>query len=402
MSAILGNAAFFDAHDVEQVEAYFPADDKIPMSTGAPRFPVPGVIKRAIAEDVARQRFLSYPPLEGTPALREAVARFHRQRLGLPHQADHVLVTYGAMQALYDVVATLCTAGDEVLIPAPFWFQFPHIVTQTGAVPRAIETVANERFKLTPRRLDEAITPRTKLLFFTNPNNPTGTVYSRQELAALAEVLLAAKNRHVTVVSDEVYNLLLLGTGGGVPAAPSIGSFPSLAARVITINSLSKNQAVSGLRVGYLAAADIAPFRARQRFSTLGVNVYLQAGAAAALDASQQIVGDIVETLDRRLSRAMALLGTIARFRFEKPQSAYYLWVDMRGYIGCRTPGDPGTEIRSDVELAEFLDTDARVAVVTGTSCGTPGYFRVTFAIEEALFAEGVRRMQRSLAKLRC
>ncbi|MFY9823176.1 MAG: aminotransferase class I/II-fold pyridoxal phosphate-dependent enzyme [Thermoanaerobaculia bacterium] len=378
-------------------------EETIPLNTGSPPFPVDSRVKRAMTEAIGRIDALSYPPTEGLQELREEVASFSRGTLGLPFDAANIVITYGAMQALYLAARYVAQAvpGAEVLLPAPFWFHFPKIVESAGAVPVIFPTSPETGFKLTPALLQRYLTAKSRLLLLTQPGNPTGSVYSREELAALAAVI--ERHPRLLVAADEVYNLLLLDGAGPIPrAAPSLGSLPSMAERVLTLNSFSKNQAMSGLRVGWIGAAErhVAALVQLQRFTTLGANEILQHGALAALTATSEIVGDIVRQLLVRRPLAAKLLGGVPGFRFSLPESSYYFWVDVRAYDGCRAPD--GKTIRNDEDLANFLLKDGRVAVVPGTSCHLPGYFRITYAVPEATLALGVSRIRKSLEKLHC
>lgn len=260
---------------------------------------------------------------------------------------------------------------------------------------KIIQTNAENNFKLTPQQLAQSITWKSRILLFTNPNNPTGAIYTREELDGLVEVL--KKHPRLLVISDEVYNLLLLD---GDPC-PSIGSWPEMHDRVLTVNSLSKNFAMSGLRVGYVAShpmwADI--YLQKQNYATSGVNEFLQRGALAALNATHEIIPKMVETLKGRRAKAIELLNTIPNTSFIIPQSAYFFFWNIEHYIGSRT--EDGKLIRSDVDLVDYLLRDANVAVVAGSLCGTPGYFRITYAIAEDTFAEAIHHIKSSLEKLR-
>ncbi len=377
---------------------------EIDLSTGSPPFPVSPEVKRAITARVGELEHLSYPPTNGAENLRAAIAEFDHKHLGALYKADQVVIAYGAMQALSNVIGAMTSPGDEVLLPAPFWFQFPKVVRQLRAEPKVIQTYPGNNFKLTPALLSAAITPRSRVLVLTNPNNPTGAIYTRAELAALAEVLELHPN--LAVASDEVYNLLIPGTSGLEPVA-SLCSFEKIANRVFVINSTSKNFAMSGLRVGWVGGIDeaaIGRITQQQRFASLGVNLYLQAGALAAIRETGGIVGGINRLLVGRRQKAADLLGSIPRLRFTVPEAAYYFWVDVREYMDCRTP--EGKVIRNDVDLATYLKMEiggrAGVAVVIGTECAMPGYFRITFAVPEDVFAEGVKRMKARLAALIC
>ena len=384
------------------------APDETDLSTGSPPFSVHHAVKEAIETDVRNRNHLGYPEANGDKVLREAIAAFDREHIGAPYGPDDVVITYGAMQALSNVIGVVARPGDEVLLPTPYWFQFPFIVRLNGAVPKDIPTFPGNNFKLTPKLLHDAITPRSRLLILTNPNNPTGAVYSREELADLVEVLKL--HTDLVVASDEVYNLLFPGTSGH-EAAPSLCSFPEIARRVVVVNSLAKNFAMSGLRVGYAATTDesrVDLITQRQRFTSLGVNLYLQAGARAALGATGQIVGEINAALVGRRKKAGELLAEVPRFRFIPPQAGYYHWVDVSGWFGCRY--DDGTTrkvIRDDKDLATYLalkipGLPPGVKVVSGTNCGMPGYFRITFAVLEETFEEGVQKIRQRLDLLKC
>ena len=362
----------------------------IALNTGAPQFPVHLKVREEIIKAVnASKEKLSYPPTRGIPDLIEKVA----QDYGYPEKG--IIITYGASQALYNIFDS--TIGDDdVLIPAPFWSAFPNIVAQGRGKLKIIQTSAENNFKLTPQQLEQSITWKSRILILTNPNNPTGAVYTREELNGLVQVL--KKHPRLLVVSDEVYNLLLVNE----TTCPSIGSWPEIHDRVLTINSLSKNYAMSGLRVGFIAAhpswTDI--YLQKQNYATSGVNEFLQRGALAALQVTHEIIQPIVETLKLRRKKAMDLLNTIPNTSYIIPESAYFFFWKIEQYIGCRTEG--GKLIRSDVDLVDYLLQDANVLVVAGSLCGTPGYFRITYAIAEEIFEKAIKDIKESLAKLRC
>ena len=364
--------------------------DPILLNTGAPQFPVHPKVREEIIKAVeGATEKLSYPPTRGMKLLREKVAL----QYGYPE--DGVIITYGASQALYNIID--CTVGDEdILIPAPFWFAFPHIVAQGKGKLKIIQTTAENDFKLTAQQLDQSITWKSRILILTNPNNPTGAVYTREELGALVKILM--KHPRLLVISDEVYNLLLVDD---IPC-PSISSWPEIRDRVLTVNGLSKNHAMSGLRVGYIAAhpswADI--YLQKQNYATSGVNEFLQHGALAALKVSDEIIRGIVETLKVRRAKAIELLNTVPNTSYIIPQSAYFFFWKIDHYIGCET--EDGKLIRSDVDLVDYLLRDANVLVVAGSLCGTPGYFRITYAVAENIFEKAIRDIKASLGKLRC
>lgn len=360
----------------------------IKINTGAPEFPVNPKVQRAIIEAVeAAKDKLSYPPTRGMEALQQKVANLYG------YSDKGVIITYGASQALYNILDTI---GDEdVLIPAPFWFAFPNIVAQGRGRVKIIQTSAENNFKLTPQQLAQSITWKSRILLLTNPNNPTGAVYTGEELSALVKVLM--DHPRLLVVSDEVYNLVLVDD---IPC-PSISSWPELHDRVLVINSLSKNFAMSGLRVGFIAShpswTDI--YLQKQNYATSGVNEFLQHGALAALEATKEIIPAIVDKLKVRRAKAIELLNTVPNTSYITPQAAYFFFWNIGHYIGCRSKD--GRLIRSDVDLVDYLLDDAKVAVVAGSLCGTPGYFRITYAVAEETFEKAIQQIKQSLEKLR-
>ena len=373
------------------------------LNTGSPDFPVDGAVKEAINRTIASVPHLTYPPTEGTDSLRREVARFHTKYLKMPHEAKNILITHGAMHALFVTCSALVGPDETVLLPHAYWFHFPKIIGQTGANIKYIPTTDETGFKLTPDLLEKSIreSDKAKLLILTNPNNPAGTVFTQKELEGLVKVL--ENHKDILIISDEVYNLLLPDRAdeSGVPACRSIGSFGSIKDRVFTINSMAKNYTMSGLRVGYVAADErfIGELTARLRFSTLGVNEYLQAGARIAIAETERILFDLRKELKERRDRGGQLLREIPRLEFIWPEAGYYFAVNVKAYIGLRTPeGDP---IKNDEDLTKYLDTVGKVRVVAGTTCATPHHLRVTFAVEKEDFKEGTKRIKNALAALK-
>lgn len=361
----------------------------IALNTGAPKFPVHPKVREAIIKAVeAAKDELSYPATIGLSALREKIAKDY----GYPKEGS-VIITYGASQALYNILDTI--GDEEILIPAPFWFAFPHIVAQGRGKLKIIQTSAENNFKLTPQQLRQSITWKSRILLFTNPNNPTGAVYTREELAELVAVLKS--HPRLLIVSDEVYNLVIVDE----MACPSLSSFPEIHDRVLTVNGLSKNYAMSGLRVGFIAAdpswTDL--YLQKENYSTSGVNEFIQHGALAALNVTNEIIPAIVEKLKVRRARAIELLDSVPNTSYITPQAAYFFFWKIEHYIGSQTQN--GKLIRSDIDLVDYLLQDANVLVVAGSVCGVSGYFRITYAVAENLFEEAIERIKRSLAKLR-
>ena len=361
----------------------------IALNTGAPKFPVHPKVREAIIKAVeAAKDELSYPATIGLSTLREKIAKDY----DYPKEGS-VIITYGASQALYNILDTI--GDEEVLIPAPFWFAFPHIVAQGRGKLKIIQTSAENNFKLTPQQLRQSITWKSRILLFTNPNNPTGAVYTREELAELVAVLKS--HPRLLIVSDEVYNLVIVDE----MACPGLSSFPEIHDRVLTVNGLSKNYAMSGLRVGFIAAdpswTDL--YLQKENYSTSGVNEFIQHGALAALNVTNEIIPAIVEKLKVRRAKAIELLDSVPNTSYITPQAAYFFFWKIEHYIGSQTQN--GQLIRSDIDLVDYLLQDANVLVVAGSVCGVSGYFRITYAVAENLFEEAIERIKRSLAKLR-
>lgn len=307
------------------------------------------------------------------------------------------------MHALFVTCSTLVGLGETVLLPHAYWFHFPKIIGQTGAEIKFLPTTDETGFKLTPDLLEEGIrrSNKPKLLLLTNPNNPAGTVFTQKELEGLVGVL--ENHKDILIISDEVYNLLLPDRADepGVPACQSIGSFEAIKDRVFTINSLAKNYTMSGLRVGYVAAHErfISDLTSRLRFSTLGVNEYLQAGAQTAIAETERILAALRRELKERRDQGAPLLRDIPGIEFIWPEAGYYFAVNVKAFIGRRTP--EGKLIKDDEVLTEYLDKQGRVRVVAGTTCATPNYLRITFAVDKEDFKKGIRRMKKALADLK-
>ena len=382
-----------------RVTSCLPPGAVAPLETGAPDFSLAPEIRRAILDRMRSLGEGEYPPREGLPALREAIAHLHRTRFGIPDRVENIQITYGGMQALTDVLGAVLEPGDEVLLPAPFWYHFPRLIAQAGGALETIATDARTGFKMTADQLADRITPKTRALILTNPNNPTGSVYDLAEMNALAEVL--ARFPHVLIIADEVYNQLVFGVNGLPATTPSLAAWPELRDRVLTVNSFSKNFGLSGLRVGYVSARPewVGRCTERQRFSTLGVNAALQEQALAVLSLAPAIVSDLRLRLLRRRAYAGRLLHGLGDLAVHFPNAGYYFFVDARAYSGSLTPS--GERLDDDVALARWLADHAGVTVQTGSACGAPGFLRLTFAVPEKVFALGAARLGAALSRLR-
>lgn len=370
----------------------------LPLDTGAPSFPLAEALASRMRHALGKDLEMDYPPVQGLPELRDAIADIHRRELGLPHAAEQVLITYGAVQAVFLICSHFLAAGEEVLLPAPYWFRFPEILARTGARTRILATTAATDCKITPDQLERHLNERTRLLIWIHPNNPTGVVYSHGEMDALAAVL--ERHPRLLILADEAYNQLPLARppAGSFAACESIGSWPGLTDRVFTVNSLSKNYAAAGLRIGYLAgpAAWMAPLTERLRLVTLGVCAALQRAALCLLDSRHEVLPRVRRQLRHRCDESARLVARELGVAAVKPAAGYYFWIDAGAWLGEAG----GNFFPDDVALAGYLLREANVAILPGSHCGLPGYLRLTFAIPNPDFASGVSAMRRALTYL--
>ncbi len=380
-----------DIHTLDYIH-----DLTLPLNTGSPKFDMPSAVKEAISGNINDTQYLTYPPLTGEVALHSLIATTYRERHGVNTNENQILITSGAMQAVQNICRIEAGDGQDVLLPPPFWFKFPDIVSAAGGVPVLISTEASNNFKLTPELLQASITDNSRLLVITNPNNPTGAIYNKSELQALLDVVCQYPD--LKVLSDEVYNELLIGEGQ--EPCVSIGSLEPQPERVYTVNSMSKNFAMSGLRVGYVIApqASMGSLQTLQGLTTLGVNAALQSGAINAISNTEQYTREIAVQLQPKLGRASLLVAENPNLSFQMPLAGYYFYLDVNAYMGASTTD--GTVIENDEMLANYLEMEARVKVVPGTTCGVPGYFRITFAIGDAELEAGLKAMNHTLNQL--
>lgn len=353
--------------------------DVCSLSTGEPDFDTPLVIKQAAKAALDRGE-TKYGPVSGQPILRELIAQKHARENGLAYTAEHVLVTNGGKQALYNLMMALINPGDEVLIPAPYWLSYPEMVSLAGGVSVFLPTTEATDFKITADQLEQAITSRTRLLVLNSPSNPTGMIYTRTELAALAEVLV----RHdLLVVSDEIYEKLIYD---GV-RHHSIGSLgDEIFARTILCSGFSKAYAMTGWRLGYLAGPlnIIKATSAIQSHSTSNVAVYSQAGAIAALQ-DPTVPGEVERMVEvfaeRRLVMYEGLLK-IPGIRCARAQGAFYLFADIQA-----SRLDSGT-------FCERLLDEVQVAAVPGLAFGSDTHIRLSYATDTLTITRGLERLE--------
>jgi aspartate aminotransferase len=358
--------------------------DVISFSAGEPDFDTPIAVKNA-AKDALDAGHTKYTAVPGTPALLQAVADKLKRENGLTYARNQIQTNNGAKHSLFNLFQALVDDGDEVIIPAPYWVTYPELVKYAGGISVIIDTNDSSGFKITPAQLKAAITPKTKILILTSPSNPTGAVYSKVELEALAEVL---KETKVLVISDEMYEKLVFNDTKFVATA-SISD--DMFQRTITVNGLSKSAAMTGWRFGYMASAHtelIAVMNKLQSQSTSNINSITQDAAIVGLNGTiDKEVEEMRIAFEKRCSQAVELFNAVDKLSVVKPNGAFYLFVNIK-------------EISMDsMQFCKDLLADQGVAVVPGVGFGAEGYFRFSYATDIETIKEGVRRIEAFIKK---
>lgn len=375
--------------------------DVVNLSVGEPDFATPLHIKEA-AKKAIDDNFTHYSPVAGYPGLREAVAEKLRKENHASYEAAQVVVSTGAKQALSNVVLAVVNPGDEVIIPVPAWVSYVEMVKlaegKSVLVPAGIE----QGFKITPAQLEAAITDRTRLIMLCSPSNPSGAVYSREELRGLVEVL--KRYPQVTVLSDEIYEHINYTPEGHV----SMAEFPEIADRLVIVNGVSKAYAMTGWRIGYMAGPlEIAKATTKlQGQTTSGTCSIAQKAAEAAYRGPQDCVEEMCQAFRRRRDLIVRLAREIPGLKLDEPQGAFYIFPEISAFLGksYTVTAPDGTEtvsvIRTDADLAMYLLEVAHVATVAGSAFCMPGYLRLSYAAADALLTEAMRRIREALARL--
>jgi len=365
--------------------------DVINLSVGEPDFNTPDHIKDA-AKRAIDKNFTFYTPVAGYMSLRKAIADNLRQVNGVEYAPEQIVVSGGAKQALCNAILAVVNPGDEVIIPTPAWVSYVEMVKlaegKNVLVPAGIE----QDFKITPRQLREAITPRTRLIILCSPSNPTGSVYSRSELQALVDVL--KEHPQVTIVADEIYQHINF-TG----SFTSLGAFPEISDRVIVVNGVSKAYAMTGWRIGFIAAPlNLAKAATKlQSQYTSNPSSIAQKAAEAAYTGSQECVETMRQAFERRRDLVVGLAREIPGLRVNVPQGAFYLFPEVSSYFG-KHYGD--RVINNDTDLAMYLLEEGHVATVAGEAFCLPGYIRLSYATSDDNIREAMRRIACALSKL--
>lgn len=365
--------------------------DVINLSVGEPDFNTPDHIKAA-AKKAVDDNYTRYPPVPGYMDLREAIAKKLKQENGLDFSPAQVVVSGGAKQSLSNIILSCINPGDEVIIPVPTWVSYIEMVKLADGVNVLVPAGIENDFKITPEQLEQAITPRSRMLLLCSPSNPSGSVYSRQELEGLVAVL--ARHPEITVLSDEIYEHINY-TG----SFTSMASFPEIADRTVIVNGVSKAYAMTGWRVGFMAGplALAKAVTKLQGQTTSGISSIAQRAALAAYTGSQECVVEMREAFRRRRDLVVAMAREIPGLKVNEPQGAFYLFPEVSAYIGKRF-GDK--VIADDNDLCMYLLEEAHVATVSGSAFCLPGYIRLSYAASDEALAEALRRIAKALAAL--
>ena len=366
--------------------------DVINMSVGEPDFNTPDHIKNA-AKQAIDDNFSRYSPVPGYIDLREAIVAKLKKENGLDYSVSEVLVSNGAKQSVCNTLMALVNDGDEVIIPAPYWVSYPQMTKLAGGVPVVVNADFDQSFKITPQQLEDAITPKTKLLILCSPSNPTGSVYSEKELEALAEVI--KRHEDVFVLADEIYEHI-----NYIGRHNSMAQIPGMKERTIVVNGVSKAYAMTGWRIGYIAAPEwiVKGCNKLQGQYTSGPCSISQKAAVAAYTASQECVEEMRKAFERRRNLIVSLARDIPGLDVNVPEGAFYLFPKCNSFFG-KTDGT--RTINNSTDFALYLLEVGRVATVAGDAFGDPECFRMSYATSDDNIREAMARIKEAVARLK-
>ena len=367
--------------------------DVINMSVGEPDFNTPDHIKEA-AKKAVDENYSRYSPVPGYAELRKAVVDKLQRENGLSYTTNEVLVSNGAKQSVCNTVMALVNPGDEVIIPAPYWVSYPQMVLLAGGVPVIVEATFEQNFKMTPEQLEAAITPKTRLVILCSPSNPTGSVYNKEELRALANIII--KHEDLFVLADEIYEHI-----NYVGRHESIAQFPGMKERSIIVNGVSKAYAMTGWRIGYIAAPEwiVKGCNKLQGQYTSGPCSVSQKAAEFAYTRSQECVEQMRQAFERRRNLIVELAKDIPGLEVNVPEGAFYLFPKCSAFYGKTAPN--GSPIGNSTDLALYLLEEAHVATVGGDAFGDSDCFRMSYATSDDNIREAMRRIKEALGKLK-
>ena len=363
--------------------------DIIGLSLGEPDFDIPDFIKDAAIEAI-QQNYSKYTPIDGYLELREAICEKFKRDNNLNYKPSQIVVSTGAKQCLANVALAMLNPGDEVIFPAPYWVSYKEIAKMAGGVPIEVHTTIENNFKITPAQLEAAITPKTKMVWFNTPCNPSGSIYSKAELEALAVVL--RKHPHIFILSDEIYEYINFTN----ERVTSVAEIDSLYERTITVNGMSKAFAMTGWRIGYMGAPEwIAKACAKvQGQVTSGANAIAQRASIVALKAPKSKIQYMVDEFKRRRDLVLQLLNEIEGFKLNIPEGAFYVFPDISSFFGKTLRG---RIINNATDFSLYLLEEAMVATVTGEAFGDANCIRFSYAASEKDLREAIRRIKESL-----
>ena len=366
--------------------------DVVNLSVGEPDFNTPDHIKEA-AKKAIDENYSRYSPVPGYPVLREAIVEKLKRENNLEYKSSQIICSNGAKQSVCNVVMSLVGEGDEVIVPAPYWVSYTQMVKLADGVPVTVATGLEQNFKMSPEQLEKAITPQTRALILCSPSNPTGSIYSYEELEALAEVL--KKHERVMVISDEIYEHINY-TGKHA----SMAQVPGMKERTVIINGVSKAYAMTGWRIGFAAGEEwvIKACNKLQGQYTSGPCSVSQMAAAAAFAGPQECVETMRRAFERRKNLIVSLAREIPGLEVNDPEGAFYLFPKCSSYFGKK---DGDTVIKDSNDMALYLLDKGHVATVSGDAFGAPGYFRMSYATDEDSIRKAMKRVAEALAKLK-
>tara|TARA_R110001583_G_scaffold1202_5_gene10049 strand:- start:1642 stop:2835 length:1194 start_codon:yes stop_codon:yes gene_type:complete len=365
--------------------------DVINLSVGEPDFKTPTHIKEA-AHNAITDNYSYYSPIPGFEKLREAICNKLKRDNNLEFTPEQIVVSNGAKQSILNVIMSVINPGDEVIIPSPYWVSYVEIVKLAQGTNVFVPAGIDQDFKITPEQLEAAITSKTKAFLFSSPSNPTGSIYSKEELKALAQVF--EKHPDIVIISDEIYEHI-----NYVNAHESIAQFEELKDRTVVINGVSKGYAMTGWRIGYLAAPlwIAKGCNKLQGQMTSGASSIAQMAAVEAFNGDQSCTQEMKKAFKQRQDIAFDLLSQIPEFKLKKPEGAFYFFPDVSTLFG---KSYNSTSINNPTDLSLYLLEEARVATVTGEAFGAPACLRLSYATSEKVMTEAISRIKNAIEKL--
>jgi len=366
--------------------------DVIDLSLGEPDFNTPDVVKKA-GKDAIDNNFTFYTPVSGYLDLRKAICNKLKRDNNLDYTPEQIVVSNGAKHSIANAVLCLVNPGDEVLVPAPYWVSYSEIIKLAEGIPIYLDAKIDTDFKVTPKQVEEAITPKTKVFLFSSPCNPTGSVYSKEELKKLADIF--ANHKNIYIISDEIYEHINFKG-----EHQSIAQFDNIKENVITINGVSKGFAMTGWRIGYLAAPRFIAKECDklQGQITSAPSSIAQKAALAAMNADLSVVKGMVKVFKERRDLVLSLLKEIPGLKTNTPEGAFYVYPEISYYIG---KSDGKTIIKSDDDLCMYILKSVQVAMVPGSAFGSTNYIRISYATSNNLLIEAIKRIKKALADLK-